>query len=165
LVQITGSFHVLSANPNYLQNTPSFTKKLQGVPVAYSYSSKGSLQVVEAVSHENIANVLQVLKLTPVQYMSELLTGKGDYITAIDSEQDSANAYKKDFPGCSKQFLTTNSGQKVLVCVNNPPHYTNVRIIGATKTYEYTLELIMQPSVWKDHQQVWREIEKNFSFK
>jgi hypothetical protein len=151
--------------PSILRNSPSFAKKLQGAPVAYSYSLNNNLQVVEAVSHENISNVLKVLNLTPAQYMLQLLSGKGDYIKAIDSEQGNINAYAQDFPGCAKQFMTTNSGQKVLVCVNSPPHYINARVIGATKTNEYTLELIMLPSVWKDHQKIWQEIEKNFSFK
>jgi hypothetical protein len=151
--------------PRLMSSNPTIASKLEGVPAAYTYSDKQGLQAVVAVSHENIVNVLKVLNLTPAQYMTELLTGKGTYITALDSEQGSPNSYAKDFPGCSKQFMTTNSGQKVLLCVNHPPRYINARVIGATKTNQYILELIMLPSVWQAHQKVWQSIEKSFEFK
>jgi len=149
--------------PRIMQKNAVIASKLPDAPVAYTYYSSQGLQAVVAVSHENIGSTLQVLRLKPAQFIAQLRSGSGSYISALKEMQGNANSYKMDFPGCT-QTVITNGGQTTVLCVYNSYGHTYIRVIGATQTTQYTLESIMTPAVWAAHQKVWQKVEKSFSF-
>ena len=141
----------------------SMAAKLPSAPLAYTYYVNQNLQAVIAVSHENIASNLKLLDLNPSQYIAQIRNGSGSYFNALNYMQNIKDSAKVDFPGCTKSVIT-KSGKETVLCVNNPSDYINARLIGATNTTQYTLELIMKPSVWNAHQSVWKKVETSFSF-
>lgn len=150
--------------PSSMREDDVIAKKLPSTPIAYSYRINGALEAVVGISYEKIANPLSFFSLTPAQYLHQLATGTGSYVSYLNAAQKTNDAYQKDFPGCSKE-LKTSSNQTVLLCINQPGPYLNARLIGVTKKYQYTLEMEMRPNLWTAHQTTWQTIEKSFSFK
>jgi hypothetical protein len=155
--------HFSFSYPSVMQKNATIAAKLPDAPIAYTYYVNQTLQAVIAVSHENISSDLKILNLKPSQYITQIRNGSGSYINALNAMQGIKDSAQLDFPGC-KQTITTNSGKVTVLCVNKPPGYLNARLIGATDTTQYTLELIMNTSVWSAHQKAWQKIEKSFSF-
>jgi hypothetical protein len=146
--------------PSILQSNPSFAAQEKNVPFAYSYYIGNNAQAIVYASYYPIGAILQHFNLTPAQFVSQIKEDSGSFIAATNT--------KSDYAGCNNTILT-NSGQTDAVCMNNAVSednitFANVRIAGATSKYQYTLSLVMLPSVLTNHQKVWQKVEKSFHF-
>lgn len=146
--------------PSVLRSNPWFAAQEKNVPFAYTYYIGNKAQVIVFASYYPIDATLQLFNLTPAQFVSQIKEDSGSFITATHT--------KSDYAGCNKTILT-NSGQTDAVCKNNAVSknkvtFANVRITGATSRYQYTLSLVMLPSVLTNHQKVWQKVEKSFHF-
>jgi hypothetical protein len=146
--------------PSIMQSNPSIAAQEKNAPFAYSYYIGNNAQAIVFASYVPLSSILEQLDLTPAQFISQVRADSGSFITATNSAAD--------FVGCNNTILTS-SGQTDAVCINHPvaknnSTYTNVRVVGATTSYQYTLNIDTLPLVWTSHQKVWQKVEKSFSY-
>jgi hypothetical protein len=149
--------------PTILKSNPTIASKLEDSPVAYSYYVGKNFQSLVSTSVYPVGTLLQSLDLTPAKFISQIRTGSGSYINALNDSKGGPKTFATIFQGCN-HTVVTNSGQTAVLCVSNQSDYVTARVIGATASYQYTLTLAMRPALWTAHQKVWQKIENSFSF-
>jgi nitrate reductase NapE component len=129
---------------------------------AYQYES-GATKLGIIMGAIPFSAILQQFNITPTQELTQLQTGQGNFANAIKTANPSV--FSTDYGNCN--WLTTNSGQKDLICTHQESSdggNTVIIVIGADDNYQYGLTLGITNNIYSAHQKVWQKIEKSFNY-
>ncbi len=129
---------------------------------AYEYES-GTTKLGIIMGAIPFSSILKQFNITPTQELTQLKTGQGNFANSIKTANPTV--FNTDYGNCN--WITTNSGQKDLICTHQESSdggNTVIIVIGADNNYQYDLTLGITNNIYSAYQKVWQKIEKSFNY-